>query len=287
MVNARRQRSSSRRSSAVNVNFMHMSGIEPAPRPQHQRAAGDGVRPDPALGNVTQVESTARMRGDTLNTGLNINVPARRMMIFANYSFVDQQERRRRSVQPAGRQLRPGGANGGRRPASRAISPARSSTRTLPDRTSGSASPRPRERARRYNVTTGRDDNGDTVFNDRPPGVGRNSAVGKGMWDVAARVSYAFGFGERSAAGRAGGPTMIMQRVGGGGERRRSARRRWAAAARRTSASASSCSSSAQNLLNSVNPIGYLGRDDVARSSPQPTAAMPGRRIDLGMRVGF
>ena len=42
----------------------------------------------------------------------------------------------------------------------------------------------------------------------------------------------------------------------------------------------------AQNLLNSVTPIGYSG----VMTSPfflQPTAAMPARRIDLGMRVGF
>jgi len=46
-----------------------------------------------------------------------------------------------------------------------------------------------------YTVTTGRDDNGDTVFNDRPAGVGRNTATTPGMWDMAARLSYAFGFG--------------------------------------------------------------------------------------------
>jgi hypothetical protein len=43
---------------------------------------------------------------------------------------------------------------------------------------------------------------------------------------------------------------------------------------------------SAQNLFNHVNPIGYSG----VMTSPffgLPTAAMPGRRIDLGMRVGF
>ena len=31
-----------------------------------------------------------------------------------------------------------------------------------------------------YNITTGFDDNGDTIINDRPRGVGRNSARGKG-----------------------------------------------------------------------------------------------------------
>ena len=53
-----------------------------------------------------------------------------------------------------------------------------------------------------YTVTTGRDDNGDTVFNDRPAGARRNSVTGHGMWDVAARLTYAFGFGEQAAVHR-------------------------------------------------------------------------------------
>jgi hypothetical protein len=43
---------------------------------------------------------------------------------------------------------------------------------------------------------------------------------------------------------------------------------------------------SVQNVLNHVNPIGYSG----VMTSPffdQPTAAMPARRIDIGLRVGF
>ena len=43
---------------------------------------------------------------------------------------------------------------------------------------------------------------------------------------------------------------------------------------------------SAQNLFNHVNPIGYSG----VMTSPffgRPTAAMPGRRLDLGIRIGF
>jgi hypothetical protein len=143
----------------------------------------------------------------------------------------------------------------------------------------------------RYTITTGRDDNGDTVFNDRPGGVARNSAIGKGSWDVAARLSYTFGFGDRPASGPGGpggpGQTMIVQRVGagpgsagdllgglvgGGGAENKRVRIELFV--------------SAQNLLNSVTPIGYSG----VMTSPfflQPTAAMPARRIDLGMRVGF
>jgi hypothetical protein len=39
-----------------------------------------------------------------------------------------------------------------------------------------------------YNVTSGKDDNGDSVFNDRPPGVGRNSARGDDFWQTDVRL---------------------------------------------------------------------------------------------------
>ena len=47
--------------------------------------------------------------------------------------------------------------------------------------------------------------------------MARNSLTSQGMWDMAARLTYAFGFGEKppSAAGP-GGPQMIMIRGGGG-----------------------------------------------------------------------
>ena len=40
-----------------------------------------------------------------------------------------------------------------------------------------------------YNITTGKDDNGDTVFNDRPLGLWRNAGRGAGFTDVDLRVS--------------------------------------------------------------------------------------------------
>ena len=135
-----------------------------------------------------------------------------------------------------------------------------------------------------YNVTTGRDDNGDTVFNDRPAGVARNSLIAASMWDVAARLTYAFGFGERAAgAGGPGGAQMIMVRsaggagdllgaLGGGGAENKRIRIELFAAA--------------SNLLNHVNPMGYSG----VMTSPffgQPTAAAAARKFDVGMKIGF
>jgi hypothetical protein len=138
-----------------------------------------------------------------------------------------------------------------------------------------------------YNVTTGHDDNGDTISNDRPAGVGRNSVSGKSMWDVGARVSYAFGFGERpQTAGPAGGPIMIVQRVGGGAGGAGDLLGAMGGGGAENKRVRIELFVSASNLLNHVNPTGYSG----VMTSPfflQPTAAMAGRKIDLGMRVGF
>ena len=61
-----------------------------------------------------------------------------------------------------------------------------------------------------YNITTGRDDNGDGVFLDRPAGVARNSARGKATFNLGGMFSYQRRFG-RGGEGGAGGTTVIMR----------------------------------------------------------------------------
>ena len=111
------------------------------------------------------------------------------------------------------------------------------------------------------------------------------AAWSQGMWDAAARVSYAFGFGQRPVAGTGPGGQVVVMRMGalggagdllgalggGGAEDKRVRFELYA---------------SAQNLFNHVNPIGFSG----VMTSPffgRPTAAMPGRRLDVGLRIGF
>ena len=53
-----------------------------------------------------------------------------------------------------------------------------------------------------YNIRTGKDDNGDGVSNDRPPGVAKNSAVGPNYFDVGFNFSKAFNLNR--GAGSAG-----------------------------------------------------------------------------------
>ena len=244
----------------------------------------DGVRPDPTVGNITQVESTASMRGQTLSAGINFNIPARRLFLFANYAWMKQESNADGAFTLPANSYDPdaewGPVAGIPRHNFSAMFTS-SLTKTLRLSLGGSwRSGTP------YNVTTGHDDNGDTVFNDRPLGVGRNTARTEMMWDVNGRVSYAFGFGKRApAGGGAGTPVIVAHRVtvggagggdiagafGGGAEDKRIRFEVFA---------------SASNLFNAVNRIGYSG----VMTSPffgEATAAMPGRRVDLGVRVGF
>jgi len=269
---------------AVNVSFTHTEGTDRLRGRNINAPRADGARPDPSLGNVTEVESTARMRGTSINTGLNLNIPSRRTFLFANYSWIRQENDADGSFSLPANSYDLAGEWAPAAGVPHHIFSGIANTALMKNiRLGVSATART---GSPYNITTGRDDNGDTVFNDRPAGVSRNSGMTGSMWDVAARVSYAFGFGERPApTAGVGGQTLVIQRIGGpggagdmlgaiGGGGAENKRLRFEVFA------------SAQNLFNHVNPIGYSG----VMTSPffgQPTAAMPGRKIDLGLRVGF
>jgi hypothetical protein len=264
-----------------NLSYTHTRGAHAFRGRLLNTPGPDGVRPDPAVGNITQVESTASSRGNQISGGINFMIPERRTFLFANYIYARHENDADGPFSlPANSQDLSGewGPAAGR---PRHMFTAMVNT-ALPKSirvgltlTGRSGSP--------YNITTGRDDNGDTVFNDRPAGVGRNSARGDATWDLGGRISYSFGFGTRNNAGGGGmlGQPMVV-RVGGGGDvlgglpggGAENKRIRFEIFA------------SASNLLNTVNRIGYSG----VMTSPffgQATGAMPGRRIDLGARIGF
>lgn len=130
-----------------------------------------------------------------------------------------------------------------------------------------------------YNITTGRDDNGDTVSNDRPAGVTRNTGRGSALIDLGARLSWSIGFG--GAAPPPAGPQVRVVRgdsadplgsVGGGdGANAKYAIELYA---------------QAYNVLNHTNPLNYSG----VLTSPffgQATSAGPARRFEIGSRLSF
>jgi len=132
-----------------------------------------------------------------------------------------------------------------------------------------------------YNITTGFDNNGDTVINDRPAGAGRNSARGASRWEIGSRLSWGVDFGPNQQQ-NAAGPQIRMVRVGGGGD----------GAAPPSLPGASTRKyrmefyAQAFNLLNHAN----LGAFSGVQTSPffgHATSAQSPRRIELGMRMNF
>ena len=135
-----------------------------------------------------------------------------------------------------------------------------------------------------YNITTGFDDNHDTVINDRPAGVGRNSARG---WASSTsrparggplalgshlRPASASDSARRSATPDSGRDAIPLGTMSAFDPQARRCRIELYA--------------QVFNLFNRVNQIGYRG----VRTSPffgTPTAALPPRRIEIGARLDF
>jgi hypothetical protein len=132
-----------------------------------------------------------------------------------------------------------------------------------------------------YTVTTGRDDNGDGVSNDRPAGVGRNTLRSAWRSDLNVRVSRGFGFGgDRQDAG--GGP-VIQRRAGGDGEGGGPMMMMMEQSTQRYRVD---FYVQAYNLLNRTNYVTYSGN----LQSPffgHASSAGPARRIEVGMQFGF
>ncbi|MBO0858683.1 MAG: TonB-dependent receptor [Chloracidobacterium sp.] len=109
---------------------------------------------------------------------------------------------------------------------------------------------------RPYSLTTGRDDNHDTIANDRPPGVLRNSLQGPGAATLDLRWSKEFFLKAVKNGKKADeGPSV---KVG----------------------------VTAFNALNRVNYMGFVGN----QSSPffgQPVAALPARRVQFNFSFSF
>jgi hypothetical protein len=130
-----------------------------------------------------------------------------------------------------------------------------------------------------YNITTGGDDNGDTVSNDRPAGVTRNTARGSSQIDLGMRLSWSAAFG--GPAPPAVGPQVRIVRgdnadplgsIGGtDGQNKRCTVELY---------------TQAYNLLNHTNPLNFSG----VVASPffgRATSASAPRRIEVGTRFTF
>jgi hypothetical protein len=238
---------------------------------------GEG-RPDPKRGNVVQVESTGGLSRQGLHVHLHAGSPLSRASLLLSYQLSrttnDADGAFSLPADPGRPELERGPAPDDVRHALFALGnwrPARGlrATAMLQAR---SGVP--------YDVLTGRDDNGDTVANDRPAGTPRNSARGRGVVELGLRLTWSRSFGPRRTAGP---PEPRLVRIDPGssdgppdlpspddeGRRFRL-----------------SVHAQALNVLNRTNGLRYggvLGSPSFGR----PTAAAPPRRLELGASLAF
>lgn len=250
-------------------------------RGRNQNAPVNGVRPDAAFANVVSLVPDAEAKSHAINVGWNLTLLEwKRAFFFVNYTWStsDTDTTGAFSLPANGDNLDtewgPSGSDVRHRASfSFNLSPVTNLSVSLNARAQ-SGSP--------YNITTGRDDNRDGLFNDRPAGVTRNSARTDAQWDLGGRVSYAWGFGARGRSGAGSGTTIVVGSSGGGGGAMAPGFGGGAVDKRfRVEVYVT-----AQNLLNRANYVGYSG----VVTSPffgQPTSVMNPRKVQLGIRFGF
>jgi hypothetical protein len=252
-------------------------------RGRNLNAPVDGVRPDPAFGSVIETVADARTRSQQLTATTNYSMPSgsvpdsapfswRRMSFNSSYTFSVARNNSDGAFSaptsgvpttewgPAGADIRHRLNAGLTSTAVRNVSV----SMTL-NTTSGQA----------YTQTTGLDDNGDLIFNDRPAGVGRGTLRYPWSWTLSGNVSYSFAVGQR-AVPQTGGVTVTT--INGvptvNAAPATSARYRFTLSVR------------VSNLTNRMNETGFSG----VMTSPFFRTATGGgepRRINFNLSVSF
>jgi hypothetical protein len=255
----------------VRLNLSYSRGRDArVPRGENLNAPIDGLRPDPAWANVIAVVSDGafRSRQFQANLTMNLSQPARgrrapaidwrRGTVRLSYTMSKQESNSDGafSVSPTGTlatEWGPAFFNRRHRVAASVSSQAIRNLSATLSLAANTGTP--------YTVTTGLDANGDSIFNDRPAGVGRNSVRMPGQYTLTANLSYSIALGApRASADGARGDNDPRYRL------------TWTI--------------NAVNLTNHANYTGFSG----VETSPffrQATAVQNPRKVDIGMTFGF
>jgi hypothetical protein len=260
----------------LTTNYTFQRGVHLL-RGKNLNAPIAGVRPNPLVGNITNIESSATSTVHRLNIGIG---PAKFVNGFfwsANYFFMKNTNE---ADGPFSLPVDSSNLRAERGPASGDVHHFFSAFASKKlKRGFGISGIINASSAQPYNITTGFDNNLDTVINDRPTGVGRNSGRGKGRWEIGSRLSWGTDFGPEQKQGP--GMQVKMVRMGGGGE------------ASAPSIGAPSTKRfrlefylQAFNLFNHTNLQNFSG----VQTSPffgQATSAQGPRRMEVGTRFNF
>jgi len=260
----------------LNTMYVHRRGSNLLRGVNINTPLSGGQRPDPAAGTITEIQSIARSEVDAISFNVNYQQPQRRIFVAANYTFSRSEDDTDGPFSlPANSydlvaERGPSLNNARHRFMSLANLPLKKRFRLGTSFRAQSALP--------YNITTGRDDNGDTISNDRPAGVTRNTGRGSAQIDLGVRLSWSVGFG--GSAAPPGGPQVRIMRgdnadpLSGMG---------MADGPQKYSVEMYVQSYNTLNHLNALNYSGVL-------TSPflgQATSAGPARRVEIGTRLSF
>jgi len=247
----------------VLYNWIH---LQQQPRGDNVNPLVNGVRPDSSFANVIAVVTDSESRRHELNVNSTITLAStgaaaqqarlnwRRMNLQAGYTLVHARSNSNGAYSPPPS----GNINDDWGPAQQdapyrinivATGNQLRSFTTVLAWYANSGQP--------YTETTGRDDNGDGIVNDRRAGVGLRSLRGDSQWQMNARFTYTFvlGGGTPGAA-----PVQSRYRL--------------------------NIFSNLNNLTDHHNYLGYSG----VITSPfyrHPTSVNNPRRVDVGMNVTF
>ena len=245
----------------------------------------NGVRPDPAFGNIIEAVSDASARQNSI--GLNWQIGAlpppvlppsaprvdwRRFFVLGQYTFGvwSNNFEGQFSPPPSGTLLTEWGPTSDARHRLNLNLITQTVKNVQAQLNANFAS------AQSYTIRTGRDDNGDLIFNDRPENVGRNTARGDSQWTVNANINYSFQFGKR---GGALPPGIRIINLNG-------APQVDTIAINNQPRFRVGVYVQAQNLTNHNNYAGYSG----TMTSPffgQPTLVSNPRKVDVGLQFQF
>jgi hypothetical protein len=265
----------------VNASFQSVRGVDQL-RGQNLNAPINGVRPDPAFANVIQTVADAGLHSDQLSTTLNLNFAGgvrnagtprwnvRRTTLRLAYWIARANNNYDGPfvVPPSGvlaTEWAP--APGDRRHRYQVALNTQALKNLNASLSVGGNTGTP------YNVTTGFDTNNDSLFNDRPAGISRNSVRTSSQATVSANLSYSL------TLGAAGGTRAAMQERQGGGDH--SGDRGPAAGRYRLVFQLS-----VNNLTNRSNFSGFSG----VQTSPfflTPTSVQNPRKVDVGVSIRF
>jgi hypothetical protein len=276
----------------IRTDYMWTRGYDTL-RAVNVNAPVAGVRPDPTAGNVTQIESNGRRASDRINAFMLLRYPrVRGLMGNVGYQYANNRNFADSPLSLPADSANPDADWG---PAATDIrhrvfvmfnTPLLYNVRASVQAQFSSAPP--------YTITTGTDDNGDTVFNDRPAGVGRNSARGASQWNVNLRLNRSINLG-----GVAGGdgpimlggpppppPPAMQQGPGTGAGSGAGGPVQMVTMDGNASRYRLDVYLQVFNLLNTANYNVFVGN----RLSPyfgRPTSAAPPRRVEVGASLSF